>query len=81
MCILLIGLLLALWGSAAMLGEAFHNTADSLDQVMLLIGYKHSERPPDNEHSFGYGKVRFSSNSQLLSRFSFHTVTLSYLLR
>jgi len=58
-----------------MLAEGFHSTADCLNQVMLLIGCKLSERPPDDEHPFGYGNVLFSSNSQFLSRFNFHTVT------
>jgi cation diffusion facilitator family transporter len=43
-------------GSAAMLAEGFHSTADSINQVMLLIGHKRAARPPDEKHPFGYGK-------------------------
>jgi cation diffusion facilitator family transporter len=43
-------------GSAAMLAEGFHSTADSVNQIMLLIGYKRAARPPDEKHPFGYGK-------------------------
>jgi cation diffusion facilitator family transporter len=43
-------------GSAAMLAEGFHSTADSVNQVMLLIGHKRAARPPDKKHPFGYGK-------------------------
>ena len=42
-----------------MLAEGFHSAADSLNQVMLLIGFKRSARPPDDEHPFGYGKVLY----------------------
>ena len=43
-------------GSAAMLAEGFHSTADSVNQMMLLIGHKRAARPPDEKHPFGYGK-------------------------
>jgi len=43
-------------GSTAMLAEGFHSTADSLNQVMLLIGHSRAARPADDQHPFGYGK-------------------------
>ncbi len=46
-------------GSAAMLAEGFHSAADTLNQIMLLIGFKRSARPPDEDHPFGYGKVLY----------------------
>ena len=42
-------------GSTAMLAEAAHSTADTANQIFLIIGMRKSARPPDREHPFGYG--------------------------
>lgn len=41
--------------STAMLAEAFHSSADTANQIFLLIGMRKSARPPDRDHPFGYG--------------------------
>lgn len=41
--------------SAAMLAEAVHSLADTLNQVFLLVGMRRSSRSPDALHPFGYG--------------------------
>jgi cation diffusion facilitator family transporter len=46
-------------GSSAMLSEAAHSAADTMNQVFLLVSLSFSERKPDVEHPFGYGKERF----------------------
>jgi cation diffusion facilitator family transporter len=48
-----------LGGSAAMLAEAAHSFADTMNQVFLLVSLSLGEREPDEEHPFGYGKERF----------------------
>jgi cation diffusion facilitator family transporter len=46
-------------GSAAMLAEAAHSAADTIDQLVLLASLRLGRRPPDEEHQFGHGKERF----------------------
>jgi cation diffusion facilitator family transporter len=45
----------ALSGSSAMLTEGIHSSADTLNQVLLLIGTRRSRAGPDASHAFGYG--------------------------
>jgi cation diffusion facilitator family transporter len=46
-------------GSTAMLAEAAHSFADSMNQVFLLVSLQLGDRPPDEDHPFGHGKERF----------------------
>jgi len=46
-------------GSSAMLAEAAHSVADTMNQLFLLFSLTFSERAADEEHPFGYGKERF----------------------
>ncbi|NVO19442.1 MAG: cation diffusion facilitator family transporter [Bacteroidetes bacterium] len=46
-------------GSAAMLAEAIHSTADSFNQILLLIGNKRAKRTVTEMHSFGYSREIF----------------------
>jgi len=45
--------------SASMSAEAIHSSADSLNQILLLIGNKRSKRKHDELHPFGYGREEF----------------------
>ena len=42
-----------------MSAEAIHSSADSLNQILLLIGNKRSKRKHDELHPFGYGREEF----------------------
>ena len=49
----------AMTGSTSMLSEAIHSVADSMNQVLLLVGGKRSKRKADDKFQFGYGRVRY----------------------
>ncbi len=46
-------------GSAAMLAESIHSTADSFNQVLLLLGHKRAKKEANEMHSFGYSNEVF----------------------
>ena len=46
-------------GSAALLAEAAHSGADSTNEILLGVSFRRARRPPDAEHPFGYGGLRF----------------------
>jgi cation diffusion facilitator family transporter len=45
--------------SGSMLAEAIHSFADCGNQVLLFVGLRQSQKPPDAKHPLGYGKVTY----------------------
>ena len=43
-------------GSASLLAEALHSFSDSGNSLLLLVGLRSAQKPPDDEHPYGYGK-------------------------
>jgi cation diffusion facilitator family transporter len=46
-------------GSTSMLAESVHSVADTGNQVLLLVGRGRANRPPSEEHPFGFGRERY----------------------
>lgn len=46
-------------GSTSMIAESIHSFADTLNQSLLLVGLKRSNKPADNIRGYGYGIERF----------------------
>ncbi len=53
------GVAAALTGSGALLAETLHSTADCGNQLLLLMGVKRAQRPPDEEHPLGFGRALY----------------------
>jgi len=51
---LLIGLAI---NSLSLIADAFHSLSDVLTSVVVIVGFKLGEKPPDKEHPFGHGRV------------------------
>ncbi|OBG26684.1 cation diffusion facilitator family transporter [Mycobacterium sp. E3198] len=46
-------------GSSAMLAESVHSLADSVNELLLMVGKRRALRSPDALHQFGYGRSRY----------------------
>lgn len=44
-------------GSLALMADAWHTLSDSFSSIIVLIGAKISNLPPDKEHPFGHGRA------------------------
>jgi cation diffusion facilitator family transporter len=45
--------------SGSMLAEAIHSYADCANQLLLFLGLRQSQKPPDADHPMGYGKLSY----------------------
>ena len=49
----------AITKSSTMLAEGIHSSADSANQLLLLLGTRRAKREPSPKHPFGYGRERY----------------------
>lgn len=47
--------------SIAVTADAFNNLSDSASSLITIIGFKLSNRPADEEHPFGHGRIEYLS--------------------
>lgn len=57
------GLLGTVTGSAALVADAVHSAADVLSTVVTMLSVKIANRPADDEHAYGHGKIQYISSS------------------
>src|SRR5258708_33973667 len=50
----------AITGSSALIAESLHSLADSVNEVLLLVGARRSKRPADLRHPFGHARYRYA---------------------
>ena len=46
-------------GSVAITADAFNNLSDGLSCMISIVGFKVSNREPDEKHPFGYGRTEY----------------------
>jgi len=46
-------------GSISLIGDGLNNLSDGGTNVVTLIGFKMSDKPPDKEHPFGHGRTEY----------------------
>ncbi len=51
------GVVVVMSGSVALLGDTFHNVADALTAVPLLIAFRLARRPVTKRYTYGYGRA------------------------
>ncbi len=45
--------------SIAFIGDAFNNLTDAASSVAIILGFKLANKPADEEHPFGHGRVEY----------------------
>ncbi len=50
-------------GSAALVADAFHSSADVIATVVTMLSLKISSKPADEGHPYGHGQVQYISSS------------------
>ncbi|GIM27997.1 cation diffusion facilitator transporter [Clostridium polyendosporum] len=53
-----VGLIVA---SIAVMADAFNNLSDAASSIITIVGFKMSNKPADEEHPFGHGRIEYIS--------------------
>jgi cation diffusion facilitator family transporter len=57
------GVLGALSGSAALVADSFHSSADVIASSVTMVSLRISGKPADDDHTYGHGKIQFISSA------------------
>ncbi len=49
-------------GSIALITDAWHTLSDSITSIAVMVGFKLSKKPADQEHPFGHGRIELISS-------------------
>lgn len=47
------------FGALSVTADGVNNLSDTLNSIILLVGFKLSNRPADKEHPFGHGRIEY----------------------
>ncbi len=47
------------FNSAALVADAMHSISDFFTDILIVFGLKQSNKPPDEEHPLGHGKIEY----------------------
>jgi cation diffusion facilitator family transporter len=72
------GVVVALSGSVALLGDTLHNVADALTAVPLLIAFRLARRPPNKRYTYGYGRAEDLGGLFVIAMIALSSVLAGY---
>src|SRR3954462_12196101 len=72
------GVVVVLSGSVALLGDTFHNVADALTAVPLLIAFALGRRPASKRYTYGYGRAEDLAGLFVIAMIALSAVLAAY---
>jgi cation diffusion facilitator family transporter len=78
MTALIQGVVVVLSGSVALLGDTFHNVADALTAVPLLIAFALGRRPASKRFTYGYGRAEDLAGLFVVAMITLSAVVAAY---
>jgi cation diffusion facilitator family transporter len=72
------GVVVAFSGSVALLGDTFHNIADALTAVPLLIAFALVRRPASKRYTYGYGRAEDLAGLFVVAMIALSAVLAAY---
>jgi cation diffusion facilitator family transporter len=64
--------------SYALIADAIESTTDIFSSVLVLIGFKYAERPADENHPYGHGKIEPIITFGVVAFLFFSSIVIAY---